>query len=258
MTTITSLKGQEVRPVSKREVISLGESKLVIEKVDYGKQKEDWLFVNLHDNEATSVSAATDFLRSRGGSLVKINNNGKRFLAFRNKKRLYYADPNRMFSESGRIKTLKTLSARFHPVAEQQLQALSDFLTKNYIDSTKILIALHNNTDGKLSIETYVEKQALVHMNPQTDPDNFILTTDSLLFEQIAQRNINVVWEDIKKAEDDGSLSIYAGKRKILYLNIEAEHEQIEEQCSMLILIDEILKGKKEKSNTASSEPDKE
>jgi hypothetical protein len=73
------------------------------------------------------------------------------------------------------------------------------------------------------------------------DPDDFIITTDSTIFNRLQTKNINVVWENVDLVKDDGSLSIYAGKNKIPYINVEAQHGHLNEQCAMMIALHEII-----------------
>jgi len=74
------------------------------------------------------------------------------------------------------------------------------------------------------------------------DVDDFILTTDRSLFNRIKEKNINVVCEDINAIRDDGSLSVYAARNKIPYVNIEAEHQHFDEQLQMLMVLEDIIK----------------
>lgn len=67
-------------------------------------------FLNLHENENTSVIAVRSFLLQHGGSLVKFNNGNSRLISFRltSGGQTYSVDPNRIFTEEGIVATLKT------------------------------------------------------------------------------------------------------------------------------------------------------
>lgn len=67
-------------------------------------------FLNLHENENTSVVAARSFLLTHGGSLVKFNNGFSRLISFQLSSggATYSVDPNRIFTEEGIVATLKT------------------------------------------------------------------------------------------------------------------------------------------------------
>lgn len=68
-----------------------------------------YAFLNLHENENTSVVAARSFLLTHGGSLVKFHNGNSRLISFRMAAggALYSVDPNRIFTEEGIVATMK-------------------------------------------------------------------------------------------------------------------------------------------------------
>ena len=74
------------------------------------------------------------------------------------------------------------------------------------------------------------------------DPDNFFLTTDEGLYQRLAEEKQNVVLQDNEKASDDGSMSIYYGKRGMKYVNVEAQLGDIQSQVKMLRLMVDKLK----------------
>ena len=69
------------------------------------------------------------------------------------------------------------------------------------------------------------------------DPDDFIYTTDSFIFEQMKAHEINVILQDNSDPVDDGSLSVYCGKKGLKYVNIETQHGHFEEQIALIELI---------------------
>src|SRR5688572_12683647 len=64
-------------------------------------------FINLHDDENTSVEAATDFLSRYGGSLLQLQHTGKRNFNFKLDGRSFSFDPNRIFTDKGIRSTLE-------------------------------------------------------------------------------------------------------------------------------------------------------
>jgi hypothetical protein len=68
-------------------------------------------FLNLHENENTSVVAARSFLYVNGGSLVKFANGPNRLISFKLSGKTYSFDPNRMFTPEGIKSTLQTYSS---------------------------------------------------------------------------------------------------------------------------------------------------
>lgn len=115
----------------------------------------------------------------------------------------------------------------------------SNFLLGRIPRHAFAVIALHNNDDAGLSVLTYMkggddEKDAAaVHKSDIHDPDNFFLTTDKTFFRQLRSAGYNAILQD-NKAEDDGSLSVYYGRRNKRYINIEAETGNVKEQKEMI------------------------
>ncbi|MNY25704.1 hypothetical protein D3C86_1595040 [compost metagenome] len=65
------------------------------------------------------------------------------------------------------------------------------------------------------------------------DPDDLILVTEKVLFSKLKKENVNVVLQH-QEAEDDGSLSIYAMKNNIPYLNVEVQHGHLEDNLMLI------------------------
>lgn len=205
------------------------------------------LFINVHDNERTSVQAAEEYLSLNNGLLVRLENNGVRNVSFTLNSKSFLFDPNRIFTSQGRKATLKLLSTSTSEEAETRLASFADMLLNSFINSFALIVALHNNTDSNFTILTFQQQQQAkpnsgkVFINPNLDADDFILTTDTTIFNSLQQKNINAVWEDVSMIEDDGSLSVYAAMHNITYINIEAEHGHFEQQLAMLSAIREFL-----------------
>jgi hypothetical protein len=102
------------------------------------------------------------------------------------------------------------------------------------------IIAVHNNMNNGFSVTDYLpgnEKATdanQIKIAEGQDTDDFFLTTDSLLFKLLSAKNYNTILQDNRKAEQDGSLSIYLGKKKIRYINCESEHGKSKQHEEML------------------------
>jgi hypothetical protein len=82
----------------------------------------------------------------------------------------------------------------------------------------------------------------LVNINLETDVDDFFFVTDKNIFKFLKEKNQNVALQDNVNVTDDGSLSVYCGKNKIPYINVESEHGHFREQTRMLEILQEITK----------------
>ena len=64
-------------------------------------------FLNVHNDEDTSVAAGLANLAEFGGRLIELVHTGERLISFTLDGRRYVFDPNRVFSDTGIEKTLK-------------------------------------------------------------------------------------------------------------------------------------------------------
>jgi hypothetical protein len=60
----------------------LGNDHIQLKISQYGKNK-DIVYINLHADETTSIAGAENFLQTRGGLLIKLENANKRNISFR-------------------------------------------------------------------------------------------------------------------------------------------------------------------------------
>src|SRR5690606_12947186 len=103
----------------------------------------------------------------------------------------------------------------------------------------RVVVALHNSTNGRYSLASYqaggqfARDAAEVHAEPGQDPDNFFLVTSQRLFTVIKSEGFNVVLQS-RAVSDDGSLSVWAARKGVVYINVEAENGHQTTQVRML------------------------
>jgi hypothetical protein len=221
----------------------LGETTVPIKVMQYGESK-DRVYINLHSDEITSITAAKLLLEKEGGLFIRIENYNKRNIRFRLRGRYYVFDPNRMFSREGILQTL-TLQSRISEPAITEIEKFAARILQLIPDNPSCIIALHNNTDGKYGINSYLpgadrETDARrVYADPSQDDDDIFLTTDSKLYDRLSSDKFNTILQDNAKARKDGSLSIYCGEKNISYLNCETQHGKTDQYTTMLMLATE-------------------
>lgn len=203
--------------------------------------------LNLHDDESTSVDAALDVVRQRGGRVVELVHSSDRNLTFSVGGRPFVADPNRMFTEAGRRRTLAALSSD-DPGARRALAAFADSVLAVYTSSAPgVVVTLHNNTSDRYSARSYqpggeyASDAQAVTVHPGSDPDDFFFVTDRALYDALAGRGFNAVLQDNAAATDDGSLSVWAAQHGVPYVNVEAEHGHRAEQARMIAALADVL-----------------
>jgi len=247
-------------PLEKTIFYKLGERTIPVQLTRFGPGNEIFCF-NMHDNEFTAVHAARIVLELRGGTLLKIDNNLQRVVRFRLRGIPYAFDPNRIFSRTGIEQSLKE-NGRVSPEAIAEVEKFGQRLLDLIPDSIACVVALHNNTEGAYSVQSYLpggdrQKDArLVYADSLQDADDIFFTTDKMIFERMAALGYNAILQDNEKVKQDGSLSVYFGKQNRRYVNVETQHGRTAQYQEMLEKLLDILAPQKQAITTASAHPD--
>lgn len=239
--------GGEARyiPLEKTIYYKLGEKTVPLQLVQYGSAVTIFC-INIHDNEQTSVQAARAVLETRGGILLRIQNNYQRIIRFRLRGVSYSFDPNRVFSRTGIEQSLKE-NGMVSAEAVSEVEKFGQRLLQLIPDSISCIIALHNNTEEAYSVKSYLpggdrRKDAReVMAADDQDVDDIAYTTDEILFRQMASLGYNSILQDNVHVKKDGSLSVYCGERNRRYVNIETQHGRLAQYREMLNKLFDIL-----------------
>jgi hypothetical protein len=212
----------------------------------YGSRK-GLVIIHLHDDEISSAEAAKKVLGHTGGILIELGNNGKRLVSFKKEGKKVQFDPNRIFTAKGRSQNLHYLNKTVTPGITRSVKAFTAFILQKIPKSLVTLVAVHNNQNGNYSINSYkpgtYSKDVLKwYKNPKRDPDNFFIVNNNEMFKGIKKQYFNVVLQNSMKATDDGSLSVYYGKKNLVYVNIETQKGKLDEQVAMLNAVFNTLK----------------
>jgi hypothetical protein len=236
--TVFNTEGARIIPSEKTIFFKLSSNIIPLKLQQYG-DKTDLVFINLHDDEYTSVDAVKRILETTGGLLIEVENELQRNIKFRIGKTTYRVDPNRIFSVEGIKASMEQLGyVSYSAVAE--IKKLGQRILQLIPEDAQCVIALHNNTPDLFTIQEYSagNKRAgdskKVFINPGEDADDFFLTTDATLYEHLADKGFNTILQDNKNCKEDGSLSVYCGKNKIRYVNCETEHGKTEQYYKMM------------------------
>lgn len=215
--------------------LTCGETELLIQITRFeGKLLP--LFFKPHDNEQTAASAVNAALAQQGGVFVEILNNQERNITFCLEGRSYTFDPNRIYSPEGIRKTLRNRSA-YTKVAQTAVASFAaQVLPLLEMSPNRYMLTAHNNTEGWFSILSYKNKPYTLryHRNPKRCIDDFFIVTTQQAFDFFASQQFNVAWENPSLMSDDGSLSAYAFRNNIPYINVEAMHGHSDEHLEMI------------------------
>jgi hypothetical protein len=211
----------------------------------YGSRK-GLVIIHLHDDEISSSEAAKKVLVQTGGILIELQNHEKRLVSFKKNGKKFQFDPNRIFTAKGRSQNLRYLNKTVTPAAITSVKKFAAFILQKIPKSVVTLVAVHNNKNGNYSINSYkpgTSKDVLKwYKNPKRDPDNFFIVNNNEMFKGIKKRGFNAILQNSLKVTDDGSLSIYYGKKNLVYVNIETQKGNLDEQVKMLNAVFSILR----------------
>jgi hypothetical protein len=197
-------------------------------------------YLLIHGNEETARTALTKHMETAHG-LAYLVTGLKRNVPIQGGE----IDPNRLFSRAGAEVNLRKLnpgwSADQVKTAADSLDHTREQLVKHLTpDRGGALVAVHNNSEGYNVNEELANSDKTSIKEPKR-PHEFFLCTDERDFEALAASPYNVVLQNKKPTEDDGSLSRLAAKRGFRYVNLETELWQYDAQVERLNWMEEHL-----------------
>lgn len=221
-----------------RRTVTLGADSVAV--VTHAADRPGPTYINVHDDENTSVEAGLDVIRRRGGRVIELQHADRRNIVFTLDGTTYEFDPNRMFTDVGAETTLRQ-NGPFSDSAFAVVRRFADELIEAYdLAALSVVVTLHNNKEGDYSAKSYATggeyeaDAADVFIVEDSDPDDFFFVTDRGFFENLKKGGFNVVLQDNDRATDDGSLSVFCGQHGIPYVNVEAQRGHLEAQIRML------------------------
>mgnify|MGYP000145849217 CR=1 FL=1 len=241
---ISSTVWSQVETVMDKGIL-LGETEINIYQQSFDIP-ERIIFLNVHEDEETSIETLHAYAKIDSIPFFYLKHQETRRITFLLKGKSYDFDPNRIFTKKGRKKTLKD-GEGYSLKANKEVKKLANEIIER-IPLMHTVVALHNNTDENYSIKSYLpgggeaQNTAEIHVNPDMDPDDFIYTTDRAFYDAFKSRNINVILQDNKGYVNDGSLSVYCGKKDIPYVNIETQRGHFDEQMELTKTVLEVIR----------------
>jgi len=248
--------------------ISLGQD--TVQLIIYEQKGGDHVFIHVHENETASLQAGLQALSKYGGKLVTLahsfDGTKNRNVTFRLDKNQYAFDPNRIFTKDMSVLTGSISLVKGKGKVDGQITGIADRLAKaiwNELEGYPLIIALHNNKNmpaqyktrwlfwkhiepESYSITSYVRKFdqssdsgkscSDIYINPSINNSEFFIVTQRADFDLLYRLRYNAVLQN-QNPVDDGSLSVFAAKKGIRYINAEAKHGRVSEQSAMLNLL---------------------
>jgi hypothetical protein len=224
-------------PFFHRRTISLGGAHFRI--VRRGHAVRHYLVI--HGDEETAREVLLRFMKDHSGVAFVIETHTRNVQIEGGE-----LDPNRMFSRAGAEANLKSLNPTW---TSQQLESALVILDRGrerlvralLPTDRRLLVALHNNSEA-YSVNDELAISDSVSLREPANPHAFFICTDPADFAVLAQSPYNVVLQQKKPQEDDGSLSRLAARRGVRYVNLEVRMGEAGRQMDMLLWLNGHLK----------------
>ncbi len=206
-------------------------------RIRNGRDRRRYLLI--HGDEQTARQVLTAHMRTAKGTAYLVQNT-TRNVPFHTGE----LDPNRMFSRDGAERNLRLLNPLWGDAQFLNGLLILDRKRHEIFDSVlpdegDVLIAVHNNTAYSVNDETAASNR--VALNDKANPHEFCLCTDARDFDLLAPGSYNVVLQNRPSGPEDGSLSRYAARTGVRYVNIEVGLGKFEKQAAMLEWVDRTL-----------------
>ena len=199
-------------------------------------------YIWIHGDEKTSELLIRKYLMENDGTAYLINSAEREVLI-----NGYIIDPNRIFTNDGVKKSLIKLNKNISKLDINKTIELINNDRDSFFESISppeggLLIALHNNI-REYSIDNEIPLSTAVSLKNMDHPDhhNFFICTNKEDYNLLKESPFNVVLQDKQIENDDGSLSWYALRKKIRFINIETRLGYLSTQSKMLKYVNENL-----------------
>ena len=199
-------------------------------------------YIWIHGDEKTSELLIRKYLMANDGTAYLINSAEREVLI-----NGYIIDPNRIFTNDGVKKSLIKLNKNISKLDINKTIELINNDRDSFFESISppeggLLIALHNNI-REYSIDNEIPLSTAVSLKNMDHPDhhNFFICTNKEDYNLLKESPFNVVLQDKQIENDDGSLSWYALRKKIRFINIETRLGYLSTQSKMLKYVNENL-----------------
>ena len=210
------------------------------EIIENGKSNRRLLWV--HGDEKTAELLIRKHLKKNSGTAYLINNIQREVVV-----NGFLLDPNRIFTNDGAKRNIIKLNNNVSKLELNKTLELISNDRETFIESISppdggLLIALHNNIRN-YSIKNEIPLSTEVSLKNNNHPDhhNFFICTNREDYNLLKKSPFNVVLQDKIIENDDGSLSWYALKKNVRFINIETRLGYLTTQSKMLKYVNENL-----------------
>lgn len=196
----------------------------------------------IHGDEKTAELLIRKHIKNNNGTAYLIDNVEREVVI-----NGFIIDPNRIFTNDGVKQNIIKLNNNISKLElNKTIELINEdrdkFFERISPPEGGLLIALHNNI-REYSIENEIPLSTKVSLKNNNHPDhhNFFICTNPDDYNLLKESPFNVVLQDKQIENDDGSLSWFALRKNIRFINIETRLGHLNTQSKMLDYINKNL-----------------
>ena len=200
-----------------RSFFRIGDQLITLEK--FNRQTEnDYILVDLYNEQGAALQSAMKLVRQEESSLVRLVHSSRMVEADLFNKKVVF-DPNAIFTSWGRRLHLKTNHC-WSKAADEYLQQFARFV----LDEIPVQKTIVMMTEGE-AMSVYMssgsqEKTVKEYHQASVSNAGYFITGDEAIYNKLKKEGQNVVLQNDRRLEDDGSLAVYCAKTNRSFLRL--------------------------------------
>lgn len=206
----------------------------------FNKQSgNDYVLVDLYNDDGMAQQLSMMMVRDEESGLVRLSNSGRVVEADLFDKKVVF-DPDAIFTSWGRRLHLKANHC-WSKAADEYLQQFARFV----LDEIPVQKTIVMMTEGE-AMSVYVssgsqEKTVKEYHQASLSNAGYFITGDEAIYNKLKKEGQNVVLQNDRRLEDDGSLAVYCAKTNRSFLKL-VNLEGAASATEMLEVMHEVLR----------------
>lgn len=241
------LRKRRILKFKKRKLIPFKMGSRIVYFEEFLGKKNDRTFLFVHPDEVTAYRGLKKYLLKNHATGYLFIGKGERlsrrgrYLAIKIGRKIFYFDPNRIFSDKRKANFFLTKKfyryaiynrsyyyRRYRHLFYRYIRVFHEFIVSIAMVRQGPLIAVHDNDEvmkwaNKIFSGHNYGISKLSYHNKKMKTSDFVYVTGLKDYEYYKKNYINVILQDNDKIKDDGSASIEFARKKKRYMCIEVK-----------------------------------
>ncbi len=236
-TSLPDFSSTTKAPVN-RSFFRIGDQLITLEK--FNKQSgNDYVLVDLYNDNAMAQYLAMVMVREEETGLVRLSNSGREVEADLFDKKVVF-DPDAIFTSWGRRLHLKANHC-WSKAADEYLQQFARFVLDEIPEQKTIVMMTEGTPMSEYISSGGQEKTVKEYHQASVSNAGYFITGDDVIYNKLKKEGQNVVLQNDRRLEDDGSLVVYCAKTNRSFLKL-VNVERAARATDMLEVMHKVLK----------------